>query len=160
MLVVPAYLAAPAGVLFGVCFLVLGLVRGLCAVECWRRDLPGKFRHSLAAVVSLVFSGLLFSHPVTRLLSVAVLSGIYLLGVCRAAAPRWGRRMAVAPAGGTPVSRRRVRVALPIFLAALLPGQLVDDFNEYFRTRDNEAPLPDFSVQRGTGPGGSLHPPG
>ena len=148
MLVVPAYLAAPAGVLFGVCFLVLGLVRGLCAVECWRRDLPGKFRHSLAAVVSLVFSGLLFSHPVTRLLSVAVLSGIYLLVYAGLLLLDGAAEWLLRRRGHTGV-RRRVRVALPIFLAALLPGQLVDDFNEYFRTRDNEAPLPDFSVQRG-----------
>lgn len=148
MLVVPAYLAAPAGVLFGVCFLVLGLVRGLCAVECWRRDLPGKFRHNLAAVVSLVFSGLLFSHPVTRLLSVAVLSGIYLLVYAGLLLLDGAAEWLLRRRGHTGV-RRRVRVALPIFLAALLPGQLVDDFNEYFRTRDNEAPLPDFSVQRG-----------
>ena len=148
MLVVPAYLAAPAGVLFGICFLVLGLVRGLCAVECWRRDLPGKFRHSLAFLVSLVFGVLLFLHPVTRLSSVAVLSGIYLLVYAGLllldGAAEWLLRWR-----GHTGARRRVRVALPIFLAALLPGRLVDDFNEYFRTRDDEAPLPEFSVQRG-----------
>ena len=59
----PHWLAAPAGILFGAWFLLLFLVRGLCAVECWRRDLHGKYRHSTASLLSLLFSILLFASP-------------------------------------------------------------------------------------------------
>ena len=130
----PHWLAAPTGILFGAWFLLLFLVRGLCAVECWRRDLHGKYRHSTASLLSLLFSILLFASPASRLPAVAVLCGVYLLLYALLLLVDGIAEWLLRRSQHTPL-RRRIQLSLPIFLSALLPGKLVDEFNDYFSTR-------------------------
>ena len=104
-------------------------MRGLCAVECWRRDLHGKYRHSTASLLSLLFSILLFASPASRLPAVAVLCGVYLLLYALLLLVDGIAEWLLRRSQRTPL-RRRIQLSLPIFLSALLPGKLVDEFHD------------------------------
>ena len=138
MILYPVFIASSAGRLFGIWFLINGLARGTICVQCLTEKLRGKVRYGLSSVISLIFGVLLILQPAMRLDTVFLLSGIYLILYSVTLLADAVSEILLYGTAGAKV-KTKVRIPLPLFLTALLPGKLLDDFNEYFKLNPREA---------------------
>lgn len=133
----PVVFAVPVALVFGLWFLVSGLARGAVAVQCWVGNLEGKFRNSFAALLSLAFGISLMCNPALRLHTVFVVSGIYLILYSVVLLLDFISGLLLSDQVGDRI-KRRVRISLPMFITAFIPSRLIDDFNQYFATHQEE----------------------
>ena len=137
MAVSPSFFAFPAALLFGLWFIISGLARGTIAIQCWTEDLEGKFRNSFAALLSLAFGVSLILNPSLRLHTVFIVAGIYLILYSAVLLLDFVSGLFLSNQVGDRI-KRKVRIALPTFITAFIPSRLIDDFNRYFATHQNE----------------------
>lgn len=137
MAVSPSFFAFPAALLFGLWFIISGLARGTIAIQCWTEDLEGKFRNSFAALLSLTFGVSLILNPSLRLHTVFIVAGIYLILYSAVLLLDFVSGLFLSNQVGDRI-KRKVRIALPTFITAFIPSRLIDDFNRYFATHQNE----------------------
>ena len=135
--VYPAIFTLPAGIVFGLWFLLSGLARGAIAAQCWVENLPGKFRNSFASLLSLVFGVLLIADPSMQLPTVFSLAGVYLILYAVSLLVDFISSLFLSNQLGDRV-KRKVRIALPMFVTAFLPSRLIDEFNQYFLTHQDK----------------------
>lgn len=138
MLLYPLFVASSAGRLFGIWFLINGLARATICIQCIVEKLRGKVRYGIAAVLSLVFGLLLVVQPHLQLGTVFLLAGIYLIIYSLTILVDAFSEILLYGTAGAKL-KTRVRISLPLFLTALLPGKLLDDFNQYFKLNPKEA---------------------
>ncbi len=97
-------------------------------------QIPGMCRHFISMIVSFIFSAIVFAFSANENLNVVFLvSGIYLI--------IYGISVAIdafseilLDTGSAKRIKKSVRIALPVFITAMLPGQTIDAFNRYFKT--------------------------
>lgn len=135
--VYPVLFAVPVGLVFGLWFVVSGLSRGAISIQCWSEDLEGKFRNSFAALLSLAFGISLMCNPALRLHTVFTVSGIYLILYSAVLLLDFISGLLLSDQVGDKI-KRRVRISLPMFITAFIPSRLIDDFNRYFATHQEE----------------------
>lgn len=135
--VYPVLFAVPIGLAFGLWFLVSGLARGTIAIQCWAENLEGKFRNSFAALLSLAFGISLMCNPALRLHTVFTVAGIYLILYSAVLLLDFISGLLLSDQVGDTI-KRRVRISLPMFITAFIPSRLIDDFNRYFATHQEE----------------------
>ncbi len=133
--VYPAVFTLPTALVFGLWFVVSGLARGAVAVQCWVEDLEGKFRNSFAALLSLAFGISLFCNPALRLHTVFTVAGVYLILYSVVLLLDFISDLLLS---GQVKIKRRVRISLPMFITAFIPSRLIDDFNRYFATHQDQ----------------------
>ncbi|MEG1426988.1 MAG: DUF308 domain-containing protein [Oscillospiraceae bacterium] len=138
MVLFPLVVAVSVGKLFGLWFLINSIAHGTICVQCVTQKLRGKVRYGFSALFSLIFGLLLVFGDHLHLKSIFMLSGIYLLVYALTLLVDAVSEVFLYGKAGTGI-KRRVRISLPLFITALLPGKLLDDFNEYFKTNPKEA---------------------
>lgn len=133
----PAVFTIPTALVFGIWFIVSGIARGTIAVQCWAQNLEGKFRNSFAAVLSLAFGISLIINPALRLHTVFTVAGIYLILYAAVLLLDFISGLLLSNQVGDRI-KRKVRISLPMFITAFIPSRLIDDFNRYFATHEEE----------------------
>lgn len=133
----PKLFAFPTALVFGLWFVISGIARGTIAVQCWIQDLEGKFRNSFAALLSLAFGVSLILNPSLRLHTVFTIAGIYLILYSAVLLLDFASGLFLSNQVGDRI-KRRVRISLPMFITAFIPSRLIDDFNRYFATHQEE----------------------
>ncbi len=133
----PSLFAFPTALVFGLWFVISGVARGTIAAQCWIQDLEGKFRNSFAAFLSLAFGVSLIVNPALRLHTVFTIAGIYLVLYSAVLLLDFVSGLFLSNQVGDRI-KRRVRIAVPMFITAFIPSRLIDDFNRYFVTHQEE----------------------
>lgn len=135
--VFPAVFAIPTALVFGIWFILSGVARGTIAIQCWAENLEGKFRNSFAALLSLAFGVSLIVNPALRLHTVFTVAGIYLILYAAVLLLDFISGLLLSNQVGDRI-KRKVRISLPMFITAFIPSRLIDDFNRYFATHQEE----------------------
>ena len=133
----PGFYAGSFPLLFGLWFLLMGAMRALVCVQCFVQNLQGKTRNLLFGVLSLFFGTILITgsaRPVDALIRIA---GIYLIIYSATELIDFIVELLRWDKVGNRI-KRRVRIPIPTFLAALLPVTLVNRFNAYFKEKPPE----------------------
>lgn len=153
MVVSPLLVVDSAGILFGLWFLITGGAKATICVQCVVQKLHGRIRYGFSALLSLVFGVLLIFFPTMQISKVFSLAGIYLILYSATLLVDAVSEIFLFGTVGAKV-KTRLRISLPLFLTALLPGKLLDEFNEYFKLNPQEAAKflnnPDASPQEKT----------
>lgn len=120
-------------VILGVWFFIIGLARTTVCVQAVAEKLSGKIRYGFSAVLAMGFGLLLIFQPNMHLDTVGLISGIYLIIYSVGLVIDGLSELLLFGKVGASL-KRRVRIPLPLFLAALLPGKVIDEFNKYFES--------------------------
>ncbi len=139
LLAVPRLFSGWVVLLFGVWALLNGGMRLLNGITLKKDKAPGYRRAFLDAGIALVFGILLLSHPLDRLPLMVKWFGIYLMVYSLTLLGDAAGAFLKTNYGKTKV-RKRVRVALPVLVAAFLPRKLLDSVNESLRREAPQAP--------------------
>lgn len=138
MLLYPVFVAASAGRIFGLWFLITGIAHATICVQCITSGLRGKVRNGLSALFSLIFGVLLLLQPNMQMKNIFLIAGIYMILFSVFLLVDAISEILLFGTKGEKF-KRRIRISLPLFLTALLPGKLLDDFNLYFNLNPKEA---------------------
>lgn len=142
----PSIVAGGFGMGFGLWALLTGFVQASYVYQLRSTGSRGWIRYLVIAVLSLLFGVTMLLHPISNVINVRVVAGVYLLleGLCAFveylhAMLRWDMEN----------SRflMRVRIQPPVMLTSFLPVWLLDKFNRMLERNNTdhiyEKPAPD-----------------
>ncbi|MFI3206553.1 MAG: DUF308 domain-containing protein [Clostridia bacterium] len=138
LMFLPNLIAMSISKIFGMWFLICGIAQATICVQCIMLKMHGKFRYGSSAFVSLGFGiSLLFWWSSNISLTFKIV-GIYLIIYSVSSLVNAISEILLYGNSSAKI-KSKIKIALPIFLTALLPGKLIDNFNEYFKLNPKEA---------------------
>ena len=135
---VPNLIAMSVSKVFGFWFLISGLAQVAICVQCILLKLRGKFRYGITALVSLGFAISLIFWSSSNINLTFTIVGIYLIIYSFSSLINAISEILLYGNASGKI-KSRIRISVPVFLTALLPGKIIDNFNEYFKLNPKEA---------------------
>lgn len=123
----------------GIWAVLNGIIRLINGITLLRDQVPGWRRSFFDAVVSFGFGVLFFSNPIGNGVLALLWLGAYLIA-CGLSVAGDAARAVLCTEYGKKKIRKKVRMALPVLLAAFLPRRLLDSVNASLKVEPPDRP--------------------